>query len=81
MRMRKIQIFRPAAAVRRNPGRMDGSRWNGRTFICSREVDDGMSHFESEDHLDDEGYHEWAPEGRLVVSLLDIARPAKLRGE
>ncbi|CAK5284807.1 unnamed protein product [Mycena citricolor] len=75
-------------AGRRNPGRMDGMRWNGDSFVSPPQVDGE----EVSSDLEDDGASEWAAgvadgkraEGSLpqpmVVSLLDIARPAKPRG-
>lgn len=67
-----------APILRRNPGRMDGTKWNGDAFICPVRVDDGANDLEP--HLDDDDYsdtdHEPAPR-KMVISLMDIAKPAK----
>ncbi|KAJ6598785.1 hypothetical protein B0H10DRAFT_2231389 [Mycena sp. CBHHK59/15] len=34
---------KPAGIIRRNPGRMDGVQWNGDSFVCATEVDDGLA--------------------------------------
>lgn len=72
--------------VRRNPGRMDGLRWNGSSFICSSSIDARTTY----DIIDDCDIGEWDVDleeqeeklsnATFSVSLLDIARPAKPRG-
>ncbi|KAJ6575882.1 hypothetical protein B0H10DRAFT_943406 [Mycena sp. CBHHK59/15] len=69
------------------PGRMDGVQWNGDSFVCATEVDDGLAPsradiidgaMEVEERADSE---QWKSDGeRMVVCLLDIARLAKRRG-
>ncbi|KAJ7816849.1 hypothetical protein B0H14DRAFT_2843981 [Mycena olivaceomarginata] len=79
------KVEKPAGIIRRNPGRMDGVQWNGDSFVCARQVDgdepralhgltwddDGIEHLENEPRPRNEP---------MVISLLDIARPAKQRG-
>ncbi|KAJ8502560.1 hypothetical protein ONZ45_g11638 [Pleurotus djamor] len=67
-------------APRRNGGRMDGSRWNGGSFVCAHQVD---SDFDDESPLEDEE-EELAPQSPLSypsstieVSLLDLAKTTK----
>ncbi|KAJ7451284.1 hypothetical protein B0H11DRAFT_316018 [Mycena galericulata] len=80
------KVERTVGIVRRNPGRMDGVQWNGDSFVCARQVDGDVSRVHDvvavdAEEQDDELLFEQRPqEGRLVVSLLDIARPAKRRG-
>lgn len=83
-----LKVPKPAGIIRRNPGRMDGVRWRGRSFVCPENVDG------SSGHGDDVYYYnletDWGGESeyilspntnqRLVISLLDIARPAKTKG-
>jgi hypothetical protein len=59
---------------------MDGFRWNGDSFVCAEQVDDGLapSRADIEESVDTPG-ERVVGEGRMVVSLLDIARPAKAR--
>lgn len=73
--------------VRRNPGRMDGVLWNGDSFICANKVDEstgkdttfGVSDFEDDSDSDEE---ESTPRRTdVVVTLLDMARPAKVKGD
>ncbi|TFK65006.1 hypothetical protein BDN72DRAFT_220172 [Pluteus cervinus] len=79
--------------TRRNPGRMDGVQWNGNSFVPPKMVDDGDFRHGDEDTvgevisaLDHEDVKEKYPEyfshnGRVhSVSLLDIAKPAKVKG-
>ncbi|KAK7052969.1 hypothetical protein VNI00_004289 [Paramarasmius palmivorus] len=69
--------------TRRNPGRMDGVRWNGDSFICARNVD-GID--ESDIHEPEPGVEEYELAVRREttrtkeVCLLDIAKPMKARG-
>jgi hypothetical protein len=80
-----FQFPSPFGIARRNPGRMDGSSWNGSTFICSRRIDgppfNDLS-AEASDYEDDSDSHMTgfglAP--AMINSLLDIARPAKRKG-
>lgn len=73
--------------VRRNPGRMDGVRWNGRSFICARKVDGEGAlaagpHEEADERADTPCEAAWERRGggALLASLLDIAKPAKTKG-
>jgi len=67
---------------------MDGVQWNGDSFVCARQVDgDGPRAHDVVVGEEDEGTEPLTPvdEKRssnepIVVSLLDIARPAKRRG-
>lgn len=78
---------RPTGLVRRNPGRMDGVQWNGDSFVCARQVDGDVTRVRIHDSVDveeqeDDLVAEHRPHDEpLVISLLDIARPAKRRGE
>ena len=68
---------------RRNPGRMDGWQWRGSTFIPPQKVDNGEFRVDEADDatlVDDEGAYAPHPKDR-VVCLMDIARPAKRKGE
>ncbi|KAJ7260569.1 hypothetical protein C8J57DRAFT_1337558 [Mycena rebaudengoi] len=79
-RLAEEKFEKPAGIIRRNPGRMDGFRWNGDSFVCAEQVDDGLapSRADIEESVDTPG-ERVVGEGRMVVSLLDIARPAKAR--
>ncbi|KAJ7778016.1 hypothetical protein DFH07DRAFT_1056340 [Mycena maculata] len=78
------KVERPAGIVRRNPGRMDGVQWNGDSFVCARQVDGDVSRrhdgsWDAEEHVNE--LRDGGPcDDRVVVSLMDIARPAKRRG-
>ncbi|KAJ6522474.1 hypothetical protein B0H19DRAFT_1202768 [Mycena capillaripes] len=78
------KIEKPMGIIRRNPGRMDGVQWNGDSFVCARQVDgEGPRAHDVGAWKEDEGDAPLADETRpepMVVSLLDIARPAKRRG-
>ncbi|KAF9458892.1 hypothetical protein BDZ94DRAFT_64045 [Collybia nuda] len=85
----KTQKFpAPAGIVRRNPGRMDGVRWNGSNFLCGEEVDGfdvGPIDLSNDIEYDymvnyDDGYVPTHSTRPLTVSILDIARPAKRKG-
>ncbi|KAJ6472846.1 hypothetical protein C8R47DRAFT_1145587 [Mycena vitilis] len=78
------KIEKPVGIIRRNPGRMDGVQWNGDSFVCARQVDgDGprghdFGAWEEDDSIvSDEKRADNTP---MVISLFDIARPAKRRG-
>ncbi|KAJ7204552.1 hypothetical protein B0H12DRAFT_472288 [Mycena haematopus] len=77
------KVEKPLGIVRRNPGRMDGVQWNGDSFVCARQIDGDAAEIEDEgtrtrvEVLSDEQRARNEP---MVVSLLDIARPAKRRG-
>ena len=76
--------------VRRNPGRMDGRRWKGSTFICSGSVDGGQTtqdiaedwngNSNIDDDWDDREATERPRESETAILLCDIARPAKPKG-
>ncbi|KAJ7141948.1 hypothetical protein C8R43DRAFT_1131257 [Mycena crocata] len=82
------KIQKPVGIIRRNPGRMDGVQWNGDSFVCARQVDGDKVHDEhvawdaeeQEDSVQVEEVEDRRPQTHIVVSLLDIARPAKRRG-
>lgn len=63
---------------------MDGSSWNGSSFICSSSID-GRATYDLVDEcdmdVDWEEQEEKLPERIPVISLLDMARPAKPRGQ
>lgn len=76
--------------ARRNPGRMDGVKWNGSSFICNGSVDGGMTTYDVVDDWDvdfdfesdydlDVGTTK-ARCDRMTVLMSDIARLAKPRG-
>lgn len=83
------QVPKPTGIIRRNPGRMDGVRWNGSSFICAANVDEDVSFVSSRPHIyededeeeEDTGTTEPQRETRISISLFDIARPAKPKGE
>jgi len=81
--------------VRRNPGRMDGVRWAGSSFICPTSVEgdlttsDNITGFYDNDYLSlqddiwDQAQAEasgYRREDKMSVQLWDIARPAKVKG-
>ncbi|KAK7046192.1 hypothetical protein R3P38DRAFT_2765067 [Favolaschia claudopus] len=68
---------------------MDGVQWNGDTFVCTRQIDGeepvtrgalsvGFAVWESCDEASEDKRSHNEP---MVVSLMDIARPAKRRGK
>ncbi|KAJ7197908.1 hypothetical protein GGX14DRAFT_700160 [Mycena pura] len=82
----------PTDGGRRNPGRMDGVTWNGDSFVSPGHVDGDVKRphtayeFGTYDAAD-ELHAEYADDGEVarpdkerVVSLLDMARPAKRKG-
>lgn len=77
------QQERASETSRRNPGRMDGARWNGDQFICTSRVE---GPYEDSDHETEAVVDEHedgdrpVSEAGPVVSLMDYARPAKERG-
>ncbi|KAF8172616.1 hypothetical protein K438DRAFT_1851428 [Mycena galopus ATCC 62051] len=76
------KIEKPMGIIRRNPGRMDGVQWNGDSFVCTRQVDGdepgrALNAVDQEDAGNEPSDEQRPP---MVVSLLDIARPAKRRG-
>jgi hypothetical protein len=70
-------------STRRNPGRMDGSAWNGDSFICPDECDalQDLSEDEVLEELDHASPHT-APlrQTSIYVDILKIAKPAKRKG-
>lgn len=65
---------------------MDGTRWNGKGFICPRNVDGQPQECECEYctlDVDSDWEDEDKKAPRIVVlsSLLDIAKPAKPKGK
>jgi len=81
------KVPKAAGVVRRNPGRMDGMRWNGDSFICVANVD-GDNAPQLEDEVLQDARHALAGAERtpankrpaVLASLLDIAKPAKAKG-
>ncbi|KAE9396712.1 hypothetical protein BT96DRAFT_996486 [Gymnopus androsaceus JB14] len=75
-----------SATDRRNPGRMDGVRWNADSFICPENVDGFESYDDSSDSEEEvyddamSGDSRQREQAAHVVSLLDIAKPAKPKG-
>ncbi|KAK7038620.1 peptide hydrolase [Favolaschia claudopus] len=79
------------STTRRNPGRMDGVQWNGDSFVCRRQIDgDESTPTDPSAEVaiwepiagaagDEEKRREYNEP--MVVSLMDIARPAKQRGK
>lgn len=82
------QEERLSVTCRRNPGRMDGVRWNGDQFICNSRVEGDSYSYDIESNVEtdadeQEGAEETSRGVRSaapVVSLMDIARPAKRKG-
>ncbi|KAJ4474800.1 hypothetical protein C8R41DRAFT_847802 [Lentinula lateritia] len=60
-----LPVPKVSGTTRRNPGRMDGVQWKSDSFLCPERVD-GFESF-----YGDSG----------AISLLDIARPAKSKGD
>lgn len=82
----------PTEGGRRNPGRMDGVTWNGDSFVSPGHIDGDVKRphtayeFGTCDAAD-ELHAEYAdeedvakPDKERVVSLLDMARPARRKG-
>ncbi|KAF5386469.1 hypothetical protein D9757_005900 [Collybiopsis confluens] len=73
---------------RRNPGRMDGVAWRANSFICPDRVDSLETFHEERYHSesDEDSIEDYVNDSRLtgirehIVSLLDMAKPAKLKG-
>lgn len=64
---------------------MDGVRWNGDSFLCAGRVDGQADQYDSdldEEDSDSESDYDTrvGRERSYVVSLMDIARPAKEKG-
>ncbi|KAJ7183950.1 hypothetical protein C8R46DRAFT_1344600 [Mycena filopes] len=75
------KIEKPVGIIRRNPGRMDGVRWNGDSFVSPPAVDGDAGAWDDDEREPSAATDERrAPTEPMVVSLLDIARPAKRRG-
>ncbi|KAK6984774.1 peptide hydrolase [Favolaschia claudopus] len=88
------KFHRPGGSMqRRNPGRMDGVQWNGDSFVCTRQIDGDEPVTTSAPSVGlifarewESGFGDEASEEKrsynepMVVSLMDIARPAKRRG-
>jgi hypothetical protein len=81
-----LRYYPGRAGTRRNPGRMDKFAYNGSWFICPEDIDgrhDDHEHdasqeiIEFEDILAHEGSRASQP---IVISLIEIARPAKAKG-
>lgn len=78
------KVEKPVGIIRRNPGRMDGVHWNGDSFVCAQQVDGDVSRPSDAGAWDEEEHNTLADDRRpptepMVVSLLEIARPAKRR--
>src|SRR6266481_1638008 len=79
----QLRYYPGRAGTRRNPGRMDKFEYNGSWFICPVDVDgrhDDPENDASWEVVDSKDT--WTHEGSrtsqpIVVSLLEIARPAK----
>lgn len=84
-----------AGLSRRNPGRMDGVQYRASYFICANQIDDPAMELSEDEYdegsededdavLDDlfyeSGSEQEVEEDKKVVSLLDMARPAKQKG-
>lgn len=68
---------------------MDGVQWNGDSFLCAAEVDGDTPPYKAQalglrdaqdEHVDEYVKHEQGARGEFMVSLLDLARPAKRKG-
>ncbi|KAJ4473161.1 hypothetical protein J3R30DRAFT_3515299 [Lentinula aciculospora] len=79
---------RASGTTRRNPGRMDGVQWKSNSFICPEHVD-GSEPYDDETYEVEKGHSEEdltnderreSSERLHIISLLDIARPAKSKG-
>ncbi|KAJ3987856.1 hypothetical protein F5890DRAFT_1495205 [Lentinula detonsa] len=86
-----LPVPKVTGTTRRNPGRMDGVRWKSDSFICPEHVDGPeLRHSVDEaDMVEEEVYFDAntssdessQTSGRMhVVSLFDIAKPAKCKG-
>jgi hypothetical protein len=81
-----LRYYPGRAGTRRNPGRMDKLAYNGSWFICPADVDgrhDDPENDTSQEVVEFEDI--WANEGSrasqpIVISLIEIARPAKAKG-
>ncbi|KAI0719753.1 hypothetical protein C8T65DRAFT_693077 [Cerioporus squamosus] len=78
-------IPRRGHSVRRNAGRNDGRTWVSRQFVCEDEDADWDLDLEDETEVLGSDYVSGSDEGRrsserIEVGILDIAKPAKLRG-
>jgi len=64
---------------------MDGMQWNGSTFITGSKIDDGELCVREEDvydlKIDFMDTHDTRHHTDMTISLLDIARPAKPKGD
>ncbi|KAJ7594063.1 hypothetical protein C8J56DRAFT_776282, partial [Mycena floridula] len=79
------KTMKPVRLMRRNPGRMDGQTWNGDSFVCSEAIEEMEGRnpiYHMSDISDDcvSDYEDPVLPETKVVSLMDIARPAKRRG-
>lgn len=83
------KFLQPQGLRRRNYGRMDGTHWNGKTFICPAQVDAAYSGTynicDCESCLRMEAHEDYWPDEEkapvtATISLLDIAKPAKVKG-
>ncbi|KAJ3967802.1 hypothetical protein EV361DRAFT_928936 [Lentinula raphanica] len=78
---------RVSGTTRRNPGRMDGVQWKADSFICPEHIDGpdsicGLDEAlgESGDGSFEEDEDSSVNERSHIISLLDIAKPAKPKG-
>ncbi|KAF8652867.1 hypothetical protein AX16_004116 [Volvariella volvacea WC 439] len=91
----KTKRLYPIGTARRNPGRMDGVQWNGQSFVSPRQVNGDVDDLEHDEELERYLYKrdssraeskmpDYLPReeeaSRHVISLWDIAKPAKPRG-
>ncbi|KAL1753570.1 hypothetical protein FB107DRAFT_292333 [Schizophyllum commune] len=85
-------LEREPGSSRRNPGRGDGLRWRSSAYISPQKVDhddvpeedevQGTTHAQEKDATTAENEDEYAPRASdRVVCLMDIAKPAKRKGE
>ncbi|KAL1720313.1 hypothetical protein EV715DRAFT_272159 [Schizophyllum commune] len=85
-------LEREPGSSRRNPGRGDGLRWRSSAYISPQmvnhddapeeEEDKGMTHAKRKDTAAAEEEDEYVPRANdRVVCLMDIAKPAKRKGE
>lgn len=87
-----VQLEREPGSSRRNPGRGDGLRWRSSAYISPQKVDHdntpeededkGTTYAQANDATTAEEEDEYVPRADdRVVCLMDIAKPAKRRGE
>lgn len=85
-----LPVPRVSGTTRRNPGRMDGVQWKSDSFLCPERVDGFESFYgdsgayemkEEECCMNDDRWSNRTSERIHTISLLDIARPAKSKGD